>query len=235
MTVNGRVVTELSARVDPAADRVTCRGEAVQPRHAGTGPEAALVLALHKPPGYLTARSDPASRSTVYDLVPEVPDARLIYVGRLDRDSEGLLLFTTHGELAHRLMHPRWGIEREYRVDVRGELDEAALERGAKRGVDLDDGRTGPFRARITGRRAPGAGATRRVEIVLIEGRKREVRRIVQACGGRVERLVRTRYAGLDLGPLGAGEWRWLDPAEVAGLLARVGLSGDDGPKAGKE
>lgn len=229
VTVDGRLVTDPAATVDPEAARVECRGQPVRPRHTGTGPGAPLALALHKPPGYLTARSDPGDRPTVYDLVPAPADARLIYVGRLDRDSEGLLLFTTHGELAHRLTHPRWEIERTYRVDVRGPLDEDALAAGARRGVELADGRTGPFRARVLGRTGSGPRATRRVEMVLTEGRKREVRRIVLACGGRVERLVRTRYGGVELGRLAPGAWRWLEPAEIANLMARVDLPPEGG------
>ncbi|HUP18388.1 MAG TPA: pseudouridine synthase [Gemmatimonadota bacterium] len=230
VAIDGRVVTDLATRVEPDADGVTLRGERVRPRVAGSG-DTAAVLALHKPTGYLTARSDPAGRPTVYDLVPEPAGTRLIYVGRLDRDTEGLLLFTTHGELAHRLMHPRWGVERRYVADARGELDEAALARGAREGMELAEGRTGLFRARILERRGSGRGALRRVELVLTEGRKREVRRIVKACGGRVERLLRTRYADVDLGDLAPGRWRRLEPAEVRRLLARVGLAGAEDPK----
>lgn len=222
--VDGRVVTEAGATVDPDADEVECRGEAVRPRFAETSPEAARVLAFHKPTGVVTTKSDPGGARTVYDLVPDVEDARLIYVGRLDADTEGLLLFTTHGTLAHRLTHPSWGIERTYRAEVAGALDEAALKRGARSGVVLSDGRTGPFRARIVARRGHGARARRRIELVLREGRNREVRRIVRACGGKVERLARTRYGPVELGELATGAWRWLDRDEVDRLLAAVDL-----------
>lgn len=224
VSVNGRVVTEPATRVEPGVDEVAFRGERVRPRFAATSPETSVALALHKPAGYLTARSDPMGRRTVYALVPELRDARLIYVGRLDRDTEGLLLFTTHGELAHRLMHPRWAIERVYVADVRGNVDEAALARGARAGIDLADGRTAPFRARILERRGADRTASRRIELVLTEGRKREVRRIVRAVGGRVERLVRTRFASIELGDLPVGRWRWLAPDEIARLLAQVDL-----------
>ena len=230
VAVDGRVVTDLATRVEPDADGVTVRGERVRPGRAGSG-DTALVLALHKPSGYLTARSDPAGRPTVYDLVTEPAGERLIYVGRLDRDTEGLLLFTSHGDLAHRLMHPRWGVERRYVADVRGELDEAGLARGARDGMDLAEGRTGPFRARVLQHSGAGHGARRRVELVLTEGRNREVRRIVMACGGRVERLLRTRYAEVDLGDLAPGRWRRLEPAEVRRLMELVGLGGGEGPK----
>lgn len=222
--VNGRVVTEAGATVDPTADRVVLRGEIVRPRFAETAPEGPLVLALHKPVGTVTTRSDPGGSRTVYDLVPAVESARLIYVGRLDADTEGLLLLTTHGTLAHRLTHPAWGIERTYVADVAGRLDEPALERGARGGVVLADGRTGPFRARVLDRAGAGRAARRRLEIVLTEGRNREVRRIVRACGGVVERLVRTRYGPVELGGLEPGAWRWLEPREVDRLLGAVDL-----------
>lgn len=224
VTVNGRVTTDPATTVDPESDAVECRGEPVRPRFAETSREAARTLALHKPTGVVTTRSDPGGAPTVYGLVPEIEDARLVYVGRLDRDTEGLLLFTTHGTLAHRLTHPRWGIERTYRADVAGDLDEAALAAGTRRGIDLADGRTAPFRARVVERSGRGRGARRRVELVLVEGRNREVRRIVRACGGTVERLVRTRYGPVTLEGLAPGAWRWLEPGETDRLLAAVDL-----------
>lgn len=223
--VDGRVVTEAGAIVDPAVERVTCRGETVRPRFAETSVEAALVLALHKPAGVVTTRSDPGGARTVYDLVPDIEAARLIYVGRLDAETEGLLLFTTHGTLAHRLTHPAWEVERTYVAEVAGPLDEGALERGAREGVELADGRTAPFRARILAREGAGRAARRRVELVLTEGRNREVRRIVRAFGGAVERLVRIRYGPVALQGLEPGSWRWLERAEVDRLLAAVDLA----------
>lgn len=217
VTVNGRVVTEPATRVEPEADEVAVRGEVVRPRFAESSPEASRALALNKPRDTITARSDPGGRTTVYDLVPEPEGGRLIYVGRLDRDTEGLLLFTTHGELAHRLTHPRWEVERAYRVEVTGRLDERCLRRGAREGIELQDGRTAPFRAKVIDRRT--------VELVLTEGKKREVRRIVAACGGRVETLTRFRYGFVTLREIEEpGQWRWLQRAEVERLLARVDL-----------
>lgn len=217
VAVNGRVVTEPGSRVEPGEDEVVVRGEAVRPRWAATSAEPSRVLALNKPGGTITARSDPGGRRTVYEGIPEPEDARLIYVGRLDRDTEGLLLFTTHGELAHRLTHPRWEVEREYRAEVSGPLDETALSRGAEEGIELEDGRTAPFDAGVE----DGT-----VEIVLTEGRNREVRRIVAACGGRVERLLRVRYGFVTLeGIEEPGRWRWLDAEEVERLLALVELT----------
>lgn len=223
VTVNGEVTTAAGTTVEPGSDRVTLRGHIVRPRFPEATDGSWLATLLNKPGGVLTSRGDPHGGRTVYDFVSEPPGRRLIYVGRLDRDTEGLLLFTTHGELAHRLMHPRWGVERTYQAEVLGPLDEARLEAVARRGVVLADGRTGPFRARILARRG---GDWRQVEIILAEGRKREVRRIVRALGGTVERLIRTRYAFLTLAGLGAGESRPLERAETERLLALVDLAG---------
>jgi 23S rRNA pseudouridine2605 synthase len=218
--VNGRVVTATGTTVDPAADEVRLRGRRVTARFAEASPAAAVGIALHKPAGVLTARSDPGGRPTVYDIVREPTGGRLIYVGRLDLETEGLLLLTNHGPLAHRLTHPRWGVEREYRAEVRGPLDERRLAEGARRGIVLEDGRTAPFRARVLDRR----GDRRTLELILSEGRKREVRRIVEACGGRVERLVRTRFAFLTLEGLAPGRTRRLDREELTRLFALVDL-----------
>lgn len=218
--VNGRVVTEAGTTVDPAADEVRVKGRPVRARFAEDSPGDAIGIALHKPRGVLTARSDARGRRTVYDLVDEPRGERLAYVGRLDLDTEGLLLMTTHGGLAHRLTHPRWEIEREYRVEAAGSLDERRLASAAKRGIDLEDGRVGPFRYRIAARKRDGLT----LELVLTEGKKREVRRIVEACGGRVERLVRTRFAFLTLSGIEPGRWRRLKRDEMNRLLALVDL-----------
>jgi pseudouridine synthase len=221
--VNGRVVTETGTTVDPARDEVRLKGRRIVARFAETSPGTAIGIALHKPAGVLTARSDPGRRSTVYDLVSEPPGERLIYVGRLDLDTEGLLLLTTHGPLAHRLTHPRWEVEREYRAEVGGSLDERRLAEASRRGIVLEEGRTAPFRSHIVERR----GDHRTLELVLSEGKKREVRRIVEACGGRVERLVRTRFAFLTLEGLDSGCWRRLSREEMTRLYLLVDLPVD--------
>ena len=218
--VNGHVVTEPGTTVDPESDEVVLKGRRVRARFAELSPGAAIGIALYKPRGVLTARSDPGRRPTVYGLIPEPEGERLIYVGRLDFDTEGLLLLTTHGQLAHRLTHPRWQVEREYRVEVSDSLDERRLAEAARRGIVLEDGRAGPFRFRIVER----SGDRRTLELILTEGKKREVRRIVEACGGRVERLVRTRFAFVTLGGLESGRWRRLESEEMARLLALVDL-----------
>jgi 23S rRNA pseudouridine2605 synthase len=212
VAVNGRVVTELGTRVDPARDRITVAGRPVElPR----GPERTLLL--HKPRGVIATRRDPRGRKTVYDLLaPE--DRRLVHVGRLDRDAEGLLLLTSDGELAHRLAHPRWQVPKEYRVLVEGDVDEERLRRGAREGLVLEDGLTAPFDV---------AGAAGEWRIVLREGRTHEVKRIFEAVGGRVVRLRRVRLGGLGLGDLRPGRARALEPREVRALEREVGLAGD--------
>jgi pseudouridine synthase len=209
VAVNGKTVTELGVRVDPARDRITVGKRRIEPLG-----RAARHLALFKPRGAITTRTDPRGRKTVYDSLP--PDARtLIYVGRLDRDAEGLLLFTSDGELAHRLTHPSYGVPREYRVQVEGAVDEEALRRGAAQGLELADGRTAPFRAER-------AGAEWRV--VLREGKSHEVKRIFEAVGGHVVRLRRVRIGEVTLGDLRPGRTRPLSPRELLALRRAVKL-----------
>jgi pseudouridine synthase len=174
--------------------------------------QLAYVL-LHKPAGVVTTARDPAGRPTVVQLVPSEP--RVVPVGRLDVDTTGALLLTNDGRLAHRLAHPRYGVEKTYRVDVEGRPAAAALAALAS-GVELEDGRTAPARVRRLG--------PSRLEIVLHEGRNRQVRRMCDAVGHPVRRLHRSAYAGLDLRGLGTGEWRALRREEVAVLRARAGL-----------
>lgn len=223
VAVNGRIVTRAGSTVDPHRDTVTVRGRIVRPSTAASE-AVSLVVALHKPRGVVTARSGREGERTVYDLVEEPAGARLAYVGRLDRDSEGLLLLTTDGVLAHRLTHPRWEVERVYEASVAGPLDEHALRQGARRGIVLAKGeRTAPFRVRVIGR-LHGAEPRLRLQLTLIEGKKREVRRIITACGGRVERLVRTKYGTVELSRLAPGAARRLTGHEVARLRTLVGL-----------
>jgi 23S rRNA pseudouridine2605 synthase len=166
----------------------------------------AYVL-LHKPAGVVTTARDPEGRPTVLDLVKH--DVRVVPVGRLDAATTGALFLTNDGPLAHRLAHPRYGVEKVYVADVEGVPSDETVERLAS-GVELEDGRTAPARVR---RLAPS-----RLELVLHEGRNRQVRRMCEAVGHPVLRLHRSRYAGLDLRGLAPGEWCELTPAEVAGL-----------------
>ncbi len=195
---------ELNTFVE-AADRVEVDGRAVAPQRL------AYVL-LHKPPGVVTTARDPHGRPTVVDLVRHA--SRVVPVGRLDADTTGALLLTNDGALAHRLAHPRYGVEKVYEVEVEGDPDEKSLRRLAE-GVELEDGRTAPARARRLG---PG-----RIELTLHEGRKHQVKRMCEAVGHPVRRLHRSGYAGLELGRVEPGAWRELSAPEVQRLRALVG------------
>jgi 23S rRNA pseudouridine2605 synthase len=183
-----------------SGDVVELDGEQLAPQ------ELAYVL-LHKPAGVVTTARDPQGRRTVVDLVRH--QARVVPVGRLDADTTGALLLTNDGELAHRLAHPRYEVEKVYEAEVEGEPDEEALRRLAE-GVELDDGRTAPARARRLG--------PSRLELALHEGRKHQVKRMLEAVGHPVRRLHRSRYAGLKLDGVAAGDWRELTDDEVAAL-----------------
>ena len=179
-------------------------------------PVAKQVLAyrlLHKPAATVTTACDPHGRPTVVGLVPL--DPRVVPVGRLDADTTGALLLTNDGSLAHRLAHPRYEVDKVYEVEVEGDPGPAVLRRLAE-GVELDDGRTAPARARRLG--------PERLELTIHEGRKHQVKRMCTAVGHPVRRLHRSRYAGLDLRGLGPGEWRDLTRDEVAELRKLVGL-----------
>jgi 23S rRNA pseudouridine2605 synthase len=165
---------------------------------------------LHKPAGTVTTARDPQGRRTVVDLVDH--PARVVPVGRLDADTTGALLLTNDGELAHRLAHPRYEVQKVYEARVEGEPSEDTLER-LRTGIDLDDGRTAPAEARILG---PGA-----VELSIHEGRKHQVKRMLAAVGHPVLDLHRSRYAGLTLEGLEPGASRELEPSEVDQLRAR--------------
>jgi 23S rRNA pseudouridine2605 synthase len=200
VTVNG-APGQLNTFVEQA-DRVEVDGRSISPQRL------AYVL-LHKPAGVVTTARDPHGRPTVVDLVRH--DARVVPVGRLDADTTGALLLTNDGPLAHRLAHPRYGVEKAYAVEVESEPTDEQL-RQLREGVQLDDGRTAPARA---SRLAP-----RTLELVLHEGRKHQVKRMCAAVGLPVTRLHRPRYAGLELGALASGSWRELTDDEVNVLRA---------------
>jgi 23S rRNA pseudouridine2605 synthase len=167
-------------------------------------------ILLHKPPGTVTTASDPHGRPTVVELVEEIPE-RVVPVGRLDADTTGALLLTNDGPLAHRLAHPRYGVEKVYEVDVEGEPDDGALEQLAA-GIELEDGRTAPAKVRRLG--------PAKLELTLHEGRKHQVKRMSQAVGHPVLGLHRSRYAGLTVEGLEPGTWRDLEPSEIDQLRA---------------
>ena len=202
VTVNGEP-GQLNTFVE-RRDRVEVDGEEVAAQ------QLAYVL-LHKPAGVVTTASDPQGRPTVVDLV-DVPE-RVVPVGRLDVDTTGALLLTNDGPLAHRLAHPRYGVEKVYVADVEGRPSQEAL-RALSKGVELGDGMTAPAVARCL--------APSRVELTLHEGRNRQVRRMLAAVGHPVTRLHRSVYAGLTVAGLEPGAWRELEPAEVDRLRRLV-------------
>jgi 23S rRNA pseudouridine2605 synthase len=201
VTVNGEP-GQLNTFVE-SRDRVEVDGAPVAPQRL------AYVL-LHKPAGTVTTARDPHARRTVVDLVDH--PARVVPVGRLDADTTGALLLTNDGPLAHRLAHPRYGVEKVYEVDVEGEPSDGALE-DLRRGIELDDGPTAPAQTRRLG--------PSRIELTLHEGRKHQVKRMLAAVGHPVTRLHRSRYAGLTLEGLEPGAWRELEPSEVDSLRNR--------------
>jgi len=209
--VNGTVAT-LGDKVDPEVDEVRVKGARIS-----TDP-AMRYLALHKPAGVTTTMRDPHARSDLRSLLPQ-EGPRVFPVGRLDRETEGLLLVTNDGELANRLTHPRHGVEKEYLAEVDGAPTERHLAR-LRRGVDLDDGPAKPLAVRTVSR----AGGRTAIRLVMGEGRKREVRRMLDAVGLPVRRLVRLRVGPVKLGRLRAGEIRELMPDEVRGLYRAAGL-----------
>ena len=204
VTVNGEVA-ELGRRADPEHDRIEVDGALI-----GVRPDTVWYL-LNKPAGVVTTASDPQGRTTVVDLVPDEP--RVFPVGRLDADTEGLLLLTNDGDATHRLTHPSFGIEKEYLAHVVGEPSRGTLRR-LREGVELDDGMTAPAKAS-----AVSAGVIR---LVIHEGRNRQVRRMCDAVGHPVRRLVRVRIGPLRDQHLGPGEWRPLETAEIRALERAV-------------
>ncbi len=199
VTVNGepgQLKTFVSGR-----DRVELDGRPLEKQRLA-------YLLLHKPAGVVTTASDPQGRPTVVELVAD-HETRVVPVGRLDADTTGALLLTNDGELAHRLAHPRYEVEKVYQAEVEGDPSDETLHR-LERGVELDDGRTAPARVKRL--------ASSRVELALHEGRKHQVKRMLEAVGHPVTRLHRSRYAGLSVEGVEPGEWRELEPGEVARL-----------------
>ena len=211
VSVNGKPVTELGTRADPEHEDIRVDGRRV------TMVRRRIYLLLNKPRGYVTTRSDPEGRRTILDLIPRVREY-LYPVGRLDYDSEGLLLVTNDGDLAARLMHPRYEVERTYQARVRGVPDDDALTRLA-RGILIDGRRTAPARIRRLTPHPSGSEST--IEITIHEGRSRQVRRMCEAVEHPIVRLQRVRFGPIADHTLKAGTYRELTPREVA-LLKRA-------------
>ena len=224
MIVAGRVsVNGLPAHVGQLVgptDRIKVNGKLVRAKFS-SGRVPRVVL-YHKPEGEIVSRDDPEKRASVFDALPRMNNGRWIAVGRLDFNTSGLLLFTSSGELANRLMHPRYQLVREYAVRVLGDLDEEKIEQ-LREGVELEDG-PAHFDSIEDG---GGHGANHWYRVTLFEGRNREVRRMFEAVGTTVSRLIRVRYGPFMLPPhLKRGKTHELDPAEVQALLRQFGLSG---------
>jgi 23S rRNA pseudouridine2605 synthase len=217
--VNGKTVTALGSRADPNADEIKVDGRRI---HAQ---KRKRYILLHKPRGYITSRSDPEGRPTVLDLLRGVRD--YIYpVGRLDYDSEGLLILTNDGELAARLTHPRHEVDKVYEARVRGIPDEHVLERLAK-GVTIAGKRTAPAKVRLIDppNKRPSEKEQARIELAIHEGRQRQVRNMFDAVGHPVVRLKRVRIGPIEDPDIPPGHWRELTPQEVAKLQRSAGLS----------
>lgn len=210
--VNGRVIETLGTKIDDEKDRVEVEGQKVRRE------EGLAYLMLNKPAGYLVTLKDPFQRPTIKELLPSLKK-RIFPVGRLDYDSEGLLLLTNDGELAHRLAHPRYRVWKTYLVEVQGQPDSARISR-LEKGIYLEGKKTAP--AKIAQLRGSSKKTWLRVEIH--EGRKREVRRMFESVGHRVLHLKRIGFGNLRLGKLKTGKWRFLSQREVSNLKRNVGL-----------
>jgi 23S rRNA pseudouridine2605 synthase len=212
VTVDGEIVTRLGTTVDPARAVIRVDGARLPP------PGDHVYVAAHKPLGTVSTMSDPQGRPTLAELVADRPE-RLFHVGRLDTDTDGLILLTNHGELAHRLAHPSYAVDKTYVAQVTGVMRSAALRR-LREGVDLDDG---PARVDAVRVRDSQGGRTL-VELTIHEGRNRIVRRMLDAAGHPVQRLTRVAFGSVRLGTLRPGQTRELTRDELGSLLDTVEL-----------
>jgi len=212
VTVNDRVETSLGSKAIWGVDSITVDSQAMP------DPPKKIYVILHKPFGYVSTLHDPEGRPIIRDLIKDIKE-RIYPVGRLDFDSSGLLILTNDGELAYRLMHPRFHIPRTYKVTIEGHLSNTSVER-LKNGISLDDGPTNPAHVRIMNRRH-GRSVVR---ITIFEGRSREIRRMFEAVGHKTLKLIRIGYGSLTLGELKVGKYRHLENSEVKSLYASVGL-----------
>jgi len=211
--VNGEVVLSLGHKIDWQKDEVEVDGKRVKK------PQRLIYLMLNKPAGYLVSLKDPSGRPTILELIKPL-NIRVFPVGRLDFESEGLLLLTNDGEFAFRATHPRYKVKKVYLVEIKGKPEPSELER-LRKGIYLEGRKTAEAKIYIL--RASNKRSLLRVEIH--EGRKREVRRMFEVLGHPVFKLRRLKFAGLDLGNLKKGKWRYLTKEEISLIKKEVGLS----------
>ena len=212
VSINGKMIGELGTQVDPENDKVEVDGKRVQPQKSD------VYLMLNKPPGYLVTAKDPLKRPTIMELLPPVKE-RIFPIGRLDFDSEGLVLLTNDGDLAYRLMHPSYRVIKEYRLRVKPKPDNSVLAT-LEKGISLDGKKTAPAVFRVLATTVKGTVLMAKIH----EGRKRELRRMFEYMGFRVLTLKRVKLGSLHLGPLKKGKWRYLKPDEIARLKKKVRL-----------
>lgn len=223
--VNGRVVTELGTKADLERDDVKVDGRRLK------APPVRRYLLMFKPRGVVSTRSDPQRRTTVVDLVARGGVGGYYYpVGRLDSDSEGLILLTNDGEFAERVTHPRYELERTYEAQVAGVPDDRDLDR-LRRGIEIDGRRTLPARVRLLRVLESGSGSRGVIEITIREGRNRQVRHMCDAIGHPVDRLRRTRIGTITDKSLRPGEFRDLTPAEIRALTTARPPASTSGPR----
>ena len=216
ISVNGLLVSELGCRVEVGADHVECRGETVEL------PVGLEYVALNKPVSYLVTRRDTQRRRTIYELVQERHPGT-VAVGRLDLNTSGLLLLTNDGDLAYRLSHPRFKVEKHYVALVQGETKEATIQLLCD-GVELEDGKTAPAKIELVDLVSLGDKVATRLRMTIREGRKRQIRRMCSAIGHEVLELTRYALGSLELGELPVGAWRHLEAQEVCRLRQHTGL-----------
>lgn len=211
ISVNGFVVDDLSFMVNPQKDIVIYRGQILKPE------KKKIYILLHKPMNYVTTADDEKERDSVLDLI-NIPE-RVFPVGRLDYDTTGLLIITNDGDLAHRLMHPKYGVEKTYLAELNDKISEVHLNQ-LRRGIQLSDGKTSPCRVRKLGKEL--------VEIRIHEGRNKQIKRMFRKLGFKVRALHRIRYGPIELGKLKYGQWRYLKPYEITALKESAGIQTDE-------
>ncbi len=206
--VDGAIVSEMGMKADPARQRITVNGKPLQ------SSEKKITLLLNKPRGYVTTMSDPQGRPIVSSLIKDI-DQRLFPVGRLDLDTEGALLMTNDGELAQKLLHPKFEINKTYQVTIRGPIDPKKIQ-ALEQGIDLDGRQTWPAKINVMKK----AEKITTLHIVIHEGRKRQVRRMFEAIGHPVIHLKRLAYGNLQLGNLPLGKYRFLEKKDLDRLFS---------------